>query len=119
MLRIPYPELCDVIFRALLKLGFEAERGRLCAQLFADASRDGVSSHGLNRFPRFARSIRSGIVDVHARPQLVSSLGSLERWDGRCGPGNLNAYECMERAIALCRQHGIGCVALANTNHWM
>ncbi len=102
-----------------MKLGFEAGRARRCAQLFADASRDGVYSHGLNRFPRFARAIRSGIVDVHAQPRLVSSHGSLERWDGRCGPGNLNAYECMERAIALCRQHGIGCVALANTNHWM
>ena len=25
----------------------------------------------------------------------------------------------MERAIALGREHGMGCVALANTNHWM
>jgi 3-dehydro-L-gulonate 2-dehydrogenase len=25
----------------------------------------------------------------------------------------------MERAIALARKHGMGCVALANTNHWM
>jgi len=25
----------------------------------------------------------------------------------------------MDRAIALSREHGIGCVALANTNHWM
>jgi 3-dehydro-L-gulonate 2-dehydrogenase len=25
----------------------------------------------------------------------------------------------MTRAIALAREHGIGCVALANTNHWM
>src|ERR1035441_7903026 len=25
----------------------------------------------------------------------------------------------MERAIALGREHGVGCVALGNTNHWM
>ena len=25
----------------------------------------------------------------------------------------------MARAIALSREHGIGCVAMANTNHWM
>ena len=25
----------------------------------------------------------------------------------------------MERAIALGREHGVGCVAMANTNHWM
>jgi 3-dehydro-L-gulonate 2-dehydrogenase len=50
---------------------------------------------------------------------LVASFGSLERWDGKSGPGNLNAYRCMDRAIALSREQGIGCVALANTNHWM
>src|SRR5206468_5083874 len=43
----------------------------------------------------------------------------LERWDGGRGVGNLNAYACMEAAISLARRHGIGCVALANTNHWM
>jgi len=43
----------------------------------------------------------------------------VERWDGKIGPSILNAWHCMERAIALSREHGIGCVALANTNHWM
>jgi 3-dehydro-L-gulonate 2-dehydrogenase len=43
----------------------------------------------------------------------------MERWDGHRGPGNLNAFAAMERAIALGREHGIGCVTMANTNHWM
>jgi 3-dehydro-L-gulonate 2-dehydrogenase len=63
--------------------------------------------------------VRSGIVNPNATPELVSQFGSLERWDGNLGPGNLNAYHCMQRAIELGRGHGIGCVALANTNHWM
>jgi 3-dehydro-L-gulonate 2-dehydrogenase len=95
------------------------DRAALCASLFADATRDGVSSHGVNRFPRFVRMIRAGVVDVLARPERVGSAGALERWDGRRGPGNLNAHECMDRALVLSRDHGIGCVALANTNHWM
>jgi 3-dehydro-L-gulonate 2-dehydrogenase len=119
MLRVSYVEINSVLLRVLLKLGFEQERATLCARLFADASRDGVPSHGLNRFPQFVRSIQSAIVDVHAEPALVSGSGSLERWDGKGGPGNLNAYKCMERAIALSREQGMGCVALANTNHWM
>jgi 3-dehydro-L-gulonate 2-dehydrogenase len=56
---------------------------------------------------------------VEAEPQLIASFGALERWDGRKGPGNLNAHASMERAIALSRAHGVGCVALGNTNHWM
>jgi 3-dehydro-L-gulonate 2-dehydrogenase len=119
MTRVPFGELLDTLQRILLKLDFEREPAQLCARLFAETSRDGVYSHGLNRFPRFVRAIHSGIVDVHATPELVTSSGALERWDGRRGPGNVNAHGCMGRALELARQQGVGCVALANTNHWM
>jgi 3-dehydro-L-gulonate 2-dehydrogenase len=97
----------------------EPARADLSARLFAETSRDGVSSHGLNRFPRFMRMIARGVVDVRARPERIAAHGALERWDGHGGPGNLNAWEAMTRAIALGREHGAGCVALGNTNHWM
>src|SRR5262245_34930913 len=119
MLRVPYRELFDTLQRALLKLGFEPSRAKLCARLFADTTCDGVYSHGLNRFPRFVAMIRNGCIDIRAQPELKASCGALERWDGKHGPGNLNAYQSMERALDLARGHGLGCVALANTNHWM
>jgi 3-dehydro-L-gulonate 2-dehydrogenase len=119
MLRVSYQNLFDALLRVLLKLEVEPGAARLCARLFADTSRDGVYSHGLNRFPRFVSMIRNRYIDVHAVPELVAASGPLERWDGKIGPGNLNAYHSMERAIALAREHGMGCVALANTNHWM
>jgi len=105
--------------RALTAMGLTAPRAALCARLIADASRDGVASHGLNLFPRFVRMIRAGVVDVAAEPVNIAAAGAIEPWDGRRGPGNLNAYACMARAVALAQAHGIGCVALANTNHWM
>ena len=119
MIRVSYQEVCDVLSRILLRFGFMEDRARFCAQLFADTSRDGVYSHGLDRFPRFVRGIRKGLVDVLATPTLVSTHGALEQWNGNRGVGNLNAWQSMARAIALSRQHGMGCVALANTNHWM
>jgi 3-dehydro-L-gulonate 2-dehydrogenase len=118
-LRIRYEEMLECLLRVLLKQGFEQQRAHLCARLFTEASRDGVYSHGLNRFPQFIRMIRDGIIEVNAEPEMVARFGSLERWDGKSGPGNLNAYRCMQRAIAISRENGIGCVALANTNHWM
>jgi 3-dehydro-L-gulonate 2-dehydrogenase len=118
-LRISYGDLYNVLLRVLVNAGFAQGRAELCARLFADASRDGVATHGLNRFPRFMEMIRLGVVDIDASPARVASSGALERWDGRRGPGNLNAHACMEVAIGLSRAHGIGCVALANTNHWM
>lgn len=118
-LRLPYADLLDTLTRALSKAGFDSRRACRCAQLFAESSRDGVYSHGVNRFPLFVSMIKTGVIDVHAAPQLVSESGPMERWDGKAGPGNLNADLCMERAINIARQYGIGCVALRNTNHWM
>ncbi|MBV9073593.1 MAG: 3-dehydro-L-gulonate 2-dehydrogenase [Acidobacteria bacterium] len=118
-LRVPYQELVEALARVLLGFGFTKERAHLAARIFADASRDGVYSHGVNRFPRFLRALRNRVVDAKAVPVLVSSAGALERWDGQSGPGMLNAHKCMQRAIELSQLHGIGCVALRNTNHWM
>ena len=39
------------------------DRAALSARLIADASRDGVPSHGLNLFPRLLTMIRAGLVD--------------------------------------------------------
>lgn len=118
-IKVPYEQVIETLSNILVKLDFTPDRARLAARLFADASRDGVYSHGINRFPRFVRALRNGVVNPKAVPQLISRFGALERWDGQLGPGMLNAHQCMQRSIELSREHGIGCVALANTNHWM
>ena len=119
MNRIPFEKVQDTLAVILRKLGFTASRAQFCARLFAETTCDGVYTHGVNRFPRFVATIRNGSVDPHAEPRLVTGFGVIERWDGCRGSGNLNAYAAMERAMALSRAHGLGCVALGNTNHWM
>jgi 3-dehydro-L-gulonate 2-dehydrogenase len=119
MNRIPFDEVQETLAGVLSELSFTASRAQSCARLFAETTCDGVYTHGINRFPRFVAMIRNGSVDVHAEPRLVTGFGAIERWNGCKGPGNLNAYASMDRAVALSREHGIGCVALSNTNHWM
>lgn len=119
MPRIPYPELLQTLSRILEGKGFTVPRAGECARLFAETTRDGVYSHGVNRFPRFLAMIDNGMVDIRAQPELVTAGAALERWNGRRGPGNLNALASMNRAIELARQYSVGCVALAHTNHWM
>jgi 3-dehydro-L-gulonate 2-dehydrogenase len=100
-------------------LGFSDARAEWCARLFAETTCDGVYSHGVNRFARFVAMVRNGSVDPTAEPRVVARFGAMERWDGQQGPGNLNAWSAMARAIELSCDHGIGCVAMRNTNHWM
>ena len=64
------------------------DRASLCARLFAETTRDGVYTHGLNRFPRFVETIRNGTIDIHAEPTKTTGVGAIERWEGHRGVGN-------------------------------
>ena len=119
MNRIPYATLQAEFKRILLSLGFNDQKAEDCATIFADNSRDGVYTHGLNRFPRFVNNIMEGLVNSDAEPELESEKGLIERWNGNFAPGMLNARFCMDRAIQLAKENGLSCVTIRNTNHWM
>lgn len=114
-----HQELLQTFEGILERRGMASAAAHACATLFADATRDGVATHGVNRFPVFVGQIDQGDIQVNAEPVLVSAWGAFERWDGQFGPGPLNAARCMDRAVELAREQGIGAVALRNTNHWM
>jgi 3-dehydro-L-gulonate 2-dehydrogenase len=82
-------------------------------------SLEGTYSHGINRFSLLVGMIEKGVVRTDVEPVKVAGFGALERYDGRSGLGVINAGICMGRAVELAAGHGIGCVALRNTNHWM
>jgi len=117
--RIPFETVQARLAEVLRGLGFSWDRAALSARLFAETTRDGVYSHGVNRFSRFVAMIHNSSIDPAAEPRVLAQVGALERWDGQRGPGNLNAHAAMARALESARAHGIGCVAMGNTNHWM
>lgn len=118
--RIQFETMVAELNRVLLNTGFTTERAQRLARVFSETTRDGVYSHGVNRFPSFAGQARSGKgMDLHAEPEKVSEFGVLEQWDGKLGPGILNACVCMDRAVEIAKEQGLGCVSLRNTNHWM
>lgn len=118
-MRIKYEEMVETFRVILEKYGIKGEDAKTAAIMFADASADGVHTHGLQRFPKFIATIKNGTIDVTKRAVLVESFGPFERWDGQKGPGNLNAQICMARAIEIAKKNTVGVVALRNTNHWM
>lgn len=117
--RHSYGEIKDLLERILRKHGFSGERAELCARLFTETSLDGVYSHGLNRFPLFVENVTKGVIRPDKEPSLIREVHHFEKYDGNLGPGNLNAWFCMDRAVNLARKYGTGIVSLRNTNHWL
>ncbi len=118
-MRILFPQLQAEFKRVLLNLGFTHDKAEQCATIFAENSRDGVYTHGLNRFPVFVQHVKDGLVKPDMEPVMEGGFGAIEQYNGNMGPGMLNARFCMDRAIALANDNGIGCVAIKYTNHWM
>src|SRR5688572_9219062 len=105
-MKVSFEELAAALEKVLIREGFPINKASICANLFAGNSRDGVHSHGLNRFPVFLERIREGLIDMHAEPRLISTIGMIEQWDGNLAPGMYNATICMERAIQLAKTNG-------------
>ncbi len=116
---ISFDEIVRTLSSILKRYGFRDDRADACASLFAENSLEGVHSHGINRFPRFTRQIERNEIVPGAEPEKRSGSGAFEQWTGNRGPGPLNAILCTDHAMALARQYGMGCIALASTNHWL
>jgi 3-dehydro-L-gulonate 2-dehydrogenase len=113
-------EEMEKLFTAiLLQQGFTGQKAQTCAAVFTQNSVDGIYTHGVNRFPKFIEYIKKGYVDKDAEPALQTKFGGIQQWEGNCGPGILNAMQATTAATNLASEFGIGCVAMANTNHWM
>lgn len=116
---IPYNTLKQELKRVLVKYEMNEEKADLCADIFAGNSRDGVYSHGLNRFPQFISNIGQGLIMVNAEPILISSKGCIENWDGQLAPGVYTATKAITTAVAIAQENGMGMIAVKNANHWM
>ncbi|PZX19857.1 3-dehydro-L-gulonate 2-dehydrogenase [Palleronia aestuarii] len=116
---VSYQDLEDVIAEAFERAGMQADKARTSARVHAESSRDGISSHGLNRVPRFVEYLGKGWVTPEAEPVSVRQIGPIEVLDGQQGPGILNALHATDRAMELAAKHGIGLIAMRNTTHWM
>jgi len=119
MIRVAYDEAVAAMTRGLVRYMDEA-RAKQFAEIFAGNSMDGVYSHGMNRFPRYIRTIQSGMCDTSVLAiEKTGGFGALETWDAKDGIGPLMARQAAARAAELAKAHGIGCVALKNNSHWL
>lgn len=118
-IRISQEQMQEVLYGLFQKYQFSEEKARLLARVHTENTLAGVNSHGINRVPLFIEYVMNGVIHVDLEAEKVESFGNIERWDGQLGPGVVNASKCTNRAIELAKQHGMGLVALRNTNHWM
>jgi LDH2 family malate/lactate/ureidoglycolate dehydrogenase len=117
MIRLPASRLARAIRQALLRRGVSAEHAGCVADGLVGTSLRGVDTHGIRLVPTYLQELDGG--RARARPEL--------RWEGERAARRLDAggalglvagtVACRE-AVRLAREHGVGAVAVANSNHF-
>lgn len=118
-MRIGFDDAKQALARVLRTRGCPGEKAEKVAHEMARNSLEGTYTHGINRFPRLVRNIDQGIVRLDVMPVKIAGFGAIENYNGQLGLGVVNAWFSMGRAIELAASHGMGLVAIRNTNHWM
>src|SRR5581483_6991251 len=82
-----------------------------------DAETRGIESHGVARLPAYVRAFRRGVVNPKPAVAVVREGAATALVDADNGLGVVVGQRAMDRAVELARDHGIGVVAVRNSNH--
>ena len=91
---------------------------RLAADSLVQADLWGHQSHGLMRLSWYVARLRAGVCNPVAKPELVVDAGAVAVLDGRDAMGQVLTARAAQEAVRRAKAHGIGAVALRNSNHF-
>ena len=104
--------------RIFEKEGFSSEDARAIADVLMQADLFGIESHGAQRLMYYQRNIRSGSVNVSAKPEVLRETPVSALIDGHFGMGALVAQFAMRMAIEKAKQSGVGMAVVRNSSHY-
>lgn len=90
----------------------------LVADSLVQADLWGHQSHGVMRLPWYARRIQSGAMKAVTQPETIVDAGAIAVIDGHDGIGQVLAARATTETMRRAKLHGIGAVAVRNSNHF-
>jgi LDH2 family malate/lactate/ureidoglycolate dehydrogenase len=118
MTRADPKRLTDLASAVLEAEGVPPDDARLVAGCLVEAELWGHPSHGLLRLSWYVARIRTGVVDPAAKAEMVVDRGAVAVLDGREGLGHVLTAHAATEAVRRAREHGVGVVAVRNSNHF-
>lgn len=113
-----YETLVKLCHDAFGKFGFNEEESRIITDVLLLSDLYGIESHGMQRMARYYKSIQKGMIQVHAKPEVVFETPVSAVVDGHDGMGQVIGHMAMELAIQKAKANGIGIVVARDSNHY-
>ena len=110
--------LFDFTAAVLTAVGVPELDARLMADSLVRADLWGHQSHGVMRLSWYVDRIRAGAMRAVTESEQVVDAGAVAVLDGHDGVGQVLAAQAAREAIRRCKIHGVGVVAVRNSNHF-
>jgi LDH2 family malate/lactate/ureidoglycolate dehydrogenase len=117
-LRIAPRRLLSFATAVYERAGMPEADARLAADTLVQADLWGHQSHGVMRLSWYVGRLKAGVCDPVAKPELAVDAGAITVMDGKDGMGQVLTARAMDEATRRAGLHGIGAVALRNSNHF-
>jgi LDH2 family malate/lactate/ureidoglycolate dehydrogenase len=111
-------QLTEFGARVLASYDVPREDAELVADSLVTADLWGHPSHGMLRLPWYTARLESGVMRARTEPRTVSDLGAVTVLDGQDGVGQVVVDLACRDAVARAARHGVGVVAVRNSNHF-
>ncbi|MEA3345997.1 MAG: Ldh family oxidoreductase [Chloroflexota bacterium] len=111
----PLTNFCRRVFEAM---GVPPEDAEITAEVLVTANLRGIDSHGVARMRRYVEGLRRGVIRAHPEIKTLNETSVTALVDGGGGLGQPIGVRAMRMAIAKAENHGVGLVAVRNSNHY-
>ncbi len=116
--RIDAGALIDFATAVYVSAGVPETDARLVADTLVQADLWGHQSHGVLRLGWYLDRIRNGVMKPVTTPEFVVDAGAIAVIDTHDGVGHVATMLATNEAIKRAKLHGIGAVAVRNSNHF-
>ncbi|GAA5162603.1 Ldh family oxidoreductase [Pseudonocardia eucalypti] len=116
--RVSAERLAEFAARVLRACQVPPADAELVADSLVAADLWGHQSHGVLRLGWYVDRLRSGVMNTRTEPELVVDAGAVATLDGGDGVGQVLAARAATEAIERAGRHGVGVVAVRNSNHF-
>ena len=117
-LHYTYDQLNTFCMDAFQKFGFSESEARIISDVLLLSDLYGIESHGMQRLVRYHKGIEKGMIDVHAKPEIVHETPVSAVIDAHDAMGQLVSHQAMELAIEKAKKTGMAIVSVRNSNHF-
>jgi LDH2 family malate/lactate/ureidoglycolate dehydrogenase len=98
--------------------GLPEADARLVADTLVQADLWGHQSHGVLRLGWYLERVQNGVMNPVTKPEFVVDAGAIAVIEGNAGVGHVLSVLATKEAIKRAKAHGIGAVAVRNSNHF-